>query len=240
MLKMSKKLTIKKIKKMNFQNKKNKFFEFLDKDCFLDLDQKNFLWSGNEDQLLAVIKSIPYCDSSDHLVSFIYFWNNNFLLADQETLRFFEDLKTISYNSLTVSALFCYLKVKYKQNNMSLDYTAWAQVVPILLNSKVSDAVLEFLIEMNILCEAKLRILLAKPYFLKITKSEKEFKRAVSLHFYSVPVPSNFLWDLRGFYNLLKFLKVDEKSINAVLEKTMNKKSFLDIQDFLSNYNLNF
>ena len=216
---------------MNFRNKKNKkneFFEFLGKDCFLDLDQNNFIWSGNEDQLLAVIKTIPFCESSDQLVGFISFWNNNFLLADQETLRFFEELKTISYNKLTVSALFCYLKVKYQQNNMSLDYTAWAQVVPILVNSKVSDAVLEFLIEMNI------------PYFLKITKSEKEFMRAVLLHFYSITVPSNYSWDLHGFYNLLKFLRVEEKTINALLEKTMNQKSFLDIQDFVSNYNLKF
>lgn len=216
---------------MNFQkqiNEKNSFFEFLGKDCFLDLDQENFLWHGNEDQLLAVIKTIPFCNSSEGLVSFISFWNNNFLLADKETLRFFEELKGVNYNNLTVSALFCYLKVKYQQNNMSLDYTAWSQVVPILVNSKVSDAVLEFLIEMNI------------PYFLKITKSENEFMKAVLLHFSSINVPSNYSWDLHGFYNLLKFLRVKKKTINALIKKTVNRKSFFDIQNFVSNYNLNF
>jgi len=33
-------------------------------------------------------------------------------------------------------------------------------------------------------------------------------------------------WDLHGFYNLFKFLKVEEKTIKAVLDKTMKKKSF--------------
>lgn len=219
---------------MSFQNKKNEkneFLEFLNKDCFLGLDQGNFLWHGNEDQLLAVIKTLPFCDSSEGVVSFISFWNNNFLLADEETLRFFENLKKINYNKLTVSTLFSYLKIKYqqnKQNNRSLEYSEWADVVSILLNPKISEIVLDFLLEMKI------------PEFLKITKTEKEFMKAVRLHFHSITIPYNYSWDLRGFYNLLKFLRVEEKTINSLIEKTMNQKSFNEIHDFVNKHKLNF
>ena len=141
---------------MSFQNKinkKNEFLEFLNKDHFLGLDQGNFLWHGNENQLLAVIKTLPFCDSSEGVVSFISFWNDNFLLADEKTLRFFENLKKINSNNLIVSALFSYLKLKYqqnKQNNRPLEYSEWAYVVSILLNPKISDVVLDFLLEMKI------------------------------------------------------------------------------------------
>jgi len=216
---------------MDFQNKineKNSFFEFLSKDRFLYLDQDNFLWTGSENQLLAVIKTLPFCDSSEGLVSFISFWNNNFLLADKETLRFFEDLKKINYNKLTVSALFSYLKIKYQQNNRSLEYSEWAYIVSILLNPKISDIVLDFLLEMKI------------PDFLKITKTESEFMKAVRLHFQYITIPYDYSWDLRGFYNLLKFLRVKEQIINPLIEKTMNQKNFDEIHNFVSKYNLNF
>jgi len=218
-------------KNMNFQNKineKNEFFEFLSKDRFLGLDKNNFLWPGNEDKLLAVIKTLPISDSSESLVSFISFWNSDFHLADEETLRFFEDLKKINYNNLTTSALFSYLKIKYHQNNNFLNYYDWKYVVSILVNPKISTIVLDFLIKMNI------------PYFLKITQTEDDFMQAVRLHFYFINSLNNYSWDLRGFYNLLKFLKIEKSIINSLLEETMNQKSFKEIQAFVSKYNLNF
>ncbi len=184
---------------MNFQNKTNektKFFDFLSKDHFLDLDKNNFLWPGNEDQLLAVIKALPFFDSSEKVVSFISFCNNDFILADQETLRFFENLKKINYNKLTVSVLFSYLKIKYKKNNGALEYPEWSYVVSILLNPEISDIVLDFLLEMEI------------PVFLEITETESEFMKAVCLHFLFINSPVNYSSDLHEFYNLLRFLKV--------------------------------
>lgn len=216
---------------MSFQNKineKNEFLEFLNKDCFLGLNQGNFLWPGNESQLLAVIKTLPFCDSSEQLVSFISFWNNDFILADQKTQHFFENLKKICYNRLTVSTFFSYLKIKYQQNNRSLGYSEWAYVVAILLNPKISDTVLDFLLEMKI------------PEFLKITKSESDFMKAVRIHFQFITIPYNYSWDLRGFYNLLKFLRVEESLINSLIEKTMTQKNFDQIHDFLSKHKLNF
>lgn len=215
---------------MNFQNKTNekKFFEFLSKDCFLDLDKNNFLWPWNEEQLLAVIKAFPFFDSSKKVVSFIYFCNNDFIFADQETLRFFENLKKINYNKLTVSALFSYLKINYKKNNRSLEYPEWSYVVSILLNPEISDIVLDFLLEMEI------------PVFLEITKTESKFMKAVCLHFLFINSPVNFFSGLRGFYNLLRFWKVEENFINSLIEQTMKQKSFDQLENFLSQYKLNF
>jgi len=111
---------------------------------------------------------------------------------------------------------------------MFLGYSEWGYVVSILLNPKISASVLDFLLEMRI------------PYFLKITETETEFMKAVSLHFHSIIVPYDYSCDLRGFYNLLKFLKVEEKIIKSLIEKTMNQKSFNEIPDFVSKYKLNF
>lgn len=213
---------------MEFQNEKDEIFDFLNKDRFLALDQDYFLWHGNENQLLTVIKTLPFFESSEGLVSFISFSNNNFIIADNETIRFFEELKKINYNKLAISALFCYLKIKYQQNKMSLDYCAWSEIIPILVNPKISDEILNFLIEMSI------------PFFLKITKTENEFMKAVRLHFFSIIIPNDYSWNLCGFSNLLKFLRVEESRTNALIEKTRNQKSFDQLRDFLSNYKLNF
>lgn len=206
-------------KKMNFQNKIKKnqktwFFDFLSKDRFLDLDKNNFLWPGNEDQLLAVIKALPFFDSSEKVVGFISFCNNDFIFADQETLRFFENLKKINYNKLTVSVLFSYLKIKYKKNNGSLEYPEWSYVVSILLNPEISDIVLDFLLEMDI------------PVFLEITKTESEFMKAVCLHFLFINSPVTYSSDLREFYNLLRFLKVEESLINSLDRTNKETKKF--------------
>jgi len=101
-------------------------------------------------------------------------------------------------------------------------------VVPILLNPKISASVLDFLLEMNI------------PEFLKITKTENEFMKAVRLHFHSIQIPYSFSWDLCGFSNLLKFLKVEESIINSLIEKTMNQKSFNELHNFLIQSKLKF
>lgn len=111
---------------------------------------------------------------------------------------------------------------------MSLKYYEWAYVVSILLNPKISAIVLDFILEMKI------------PEFLKITKTEKEFMKAVCLHFQFIIIPYNYSWDLRGFSNLLKFLKVEESIINSLIEETMNQKSFNELRDFLNKYRLNF
>lgn len=177
---------------------------------------------------MAVIKTLPLFDSSEKLVSFICFSNNNFLLADEATLRFFEDLKKMNYDNLAVSALFSYLKIKYQENNWSLKYSEWAYVVPILLNPKISDIVFDFLIEMSI------------PEFLKITETEIEFMKAVCLHFHFIKIPYNFSWELRGFYNLFTFLKVEKSIINPLLEKTINQKSFDELRLFVKEYKFNF
>ena len=67
---------------------------FLSQGLFLE-KKNNFLWPGDDYKLLAIIKSLPFCESNEQLVGFISFWNNYFLLADRETL-FFEKLKKIN------------------------------------------------------------------------------------------------------------------------------------------------
>lgn len=213
---------------LNEKTSENSFFEFLNKDQFLDLDQNNFLWEGDETQLLAVIKSLTFCNSSKELVGYITFWNTEIFLENKEISSFFEKLTKTEYNSLAVSAVFCYLKIKYQEQKKSLNYTAWIEILPIIVNPKVTDSLLDFLIKMEI------------SYFLKITESGNEFMKAVSLYCRFIVVPYDYSWDLRGFSNLLTFLKIEKNTKKSLIIKTSEERSFNTLSNFVSNYHLTF
>lgn len=213
---------------LNEKTPENSFFEFLNQDQFLDLNQNNFLWEGDENQLLAVIKSLPFCNSSKELVDYITFWNTEFLLENKNNFSFFEKLTKTEYNSLAVSAVFCYLKIKYQQQKKSLNYTAWIEIIPIIVNPKVTDSLLDFLIKMEI------------SYFLKITESQNEFMKAVSLYCHFIVVPYDSSWDLRGFSNLLTFLKIEKNTKKSLIIKTLEERNFNTLYNFVSNYYLTF
>ena len=77
-------------------------------------------------------------------------------------------------------------------------------------------------------------------YFLKITRSQNEFMKAVCLYCRFIVVPSDFSWDLRGFSNLLTFLKIEKNTKKSLIIKTLEEKNFNTLYNFVSNYYLTF
>lgn len=49
---------------MKHKNEKNKENGFFNTNAFLKLNQENFLWEGDFEQLLVILNAIPFCDNT--------------------------------------------------------------------------------------------------------------------------------------------------------------------------------
>lgn len=114
--------------------------------------------------------------------------------------------------------------MKYTQNKGILSYDDWQKIIPILLEPDISDSVLHLSIELNVFG------------FLIKTKSLPEFITGIRLHFHSMTVPADYSWDLKGFKNLLQFLKVEKNIKDSLLKKMSNQRNFQEIKNFFNSF----
>lgn len=205
---------------MTILNKEENFF---DDENFLQLHKVFFLWPGSFELCVMMLEVLPFCDSIEQLLKTVFLRNINIFRNDENSIRFLVQFKKYKYSDLATSVIFHYLKSKYKERSF-LDYIDWEKVLSGLLNPAVTDSVFFFFEKFNIL------------QFLLETKTEKNFISGVI--FYYKPTFTIIDKNSKEITNLLKFLKVDQSSINSLVTKSYNDQNLDHLKKFLMKYQL--
>lgn len=167
---------------------------------------------------------IPFCNSSEQVINYLFFKYPGFLLEDKGMSNLFKKLKYYEFQPFVLSIIFSFLKITYIEKEGVLRYYDWAKIVPILVKPDQTFSVLNFFIKLNVFG------------FLIKTKSMREFIIGVRLHLSCFNIPDDFSWNLIGFDNLLQFLKVDKSTRNFLIKKTHHQKNFEELKKFFNSF----